>query len=41
MHNIPITPKLVKKVITNLDFSNVCGPDSFSMVILKKYDSKI
>ena len=41
MHNIPVTLKLVKKVITNLDFSNVSGPDSFSMMILKNYDSKI
>ena len=41
MRNIPVTPKLVKKFITNLDFSNVSGPDSIPMVVLKKHDPKL
>ena len=27
LHNISITPKMVKKVITNLDSSKASGPD--------------
>ena len=35
LHNIPITPKLVKKDITNLDLSNSPGPDCVPVVALK------
>ena len=31
-----LTPKLVKKVITNLDMSKVSGPSSIPVVVLKK-----
>ena len=34
-HNISITPKMVKKVIANLDSSNSSGPDCILVVILK------
>ena len=34
--NLHITPKLVKKVITNLDLSKVSGPDCISMMVPKK-----
>ena len=27
LHNISVTPKVVKKVIMNLDFSKASGPD--------------
>ena len=27
LHNISVTPRMVKKVITNLDLSKVFGPD--------------
>ena len=27
LHNICVTPKVVKKVLTNLDLSNASGPD--------------
>ena len=30
LHNIPLTPKMVKKVIVNLDLSKAFGPDSIS-----------
>ena len=33
--NISITPKLVKKVITNLDLSKASGPDCIPVVVLK------
>ena len=35
LHNISVTPKLVKKVITNLDLSNTSGPDCIPVVVLK------
>ena len=35
LHNIYITPKMVKKVIINLDSSKASGPDCIPMVILK------
>ena len=30
LHNISLTPKMVKKVIVNLDLSKAFGPDSIS-----------
>ena len=35
LHNISISPKMVKKVITNLDSSKVSGPDCIPVVGLK------
>ena len=35
LHNISITPKIVKKVITNLDSSKASGPDCIPVVVLK------
>ena len=35
LHNISITPKMVKKVITNLDSSKASGPDCIPVVVLK------
>ena len=37
LHNISITPKMVKKVITNLDSSKAFGPDCIPVVVLKNY----
>ena len=33
LHNIPVTPKLVK-IIINLDLTKVSGPDSIPVVVL-------
>ena len=33
LHKIPITLKLVKKVMTNLDSSKVSGPDCIEMLV--------
>ena len=41
LHNIPVTPKLVKKVITNLDLSKASGPSSISLVVLKNCDPEL
>ena len=35
LHNISITPKMVKKAITNLDSSKASGPDCIPVVVLK------
>ena len=34
LHNISVTPKLVKKVIMNLDMSKAPGPDCIIVVVL-------
>ena len=35
LHNISVTPKMVKKVIMNLDLSKASGPDCILVVCLK------
>ena len=35
LHNISVTPKMVKKVITKLDFSKASGPACVPVVVLK------
>ena len=35
LHNISVTPKIVKKVITNLDLSKASSPDCIPDVALK------
>ena len=34
LHNISVTPKMVKKVITNLDLSKASGPDCILVAVL-------
>ena len=41
LHNISITPKMVKKVITNLDSSKVSDPDCISVVVLKNSEPEL
>ena len=41
LHNISVTPKMVKKVITNLDLSKVSGPDCIPVVVLKNCESQL
>ena len=41
LHNISITPKLVKKVIMNLDLSKASGPDCIPVVVLKNYEPEL
>ena len=40
-HNISITPKLVKEVITNLDLSKASGPDCIPVVVVKNCEPKL
>ena len=41
LHNISITPKIVKKVIMNLDSSKACGPDCIPVVVLKNCEPEL
>ena len=41
LHNISVTPKMVKKVISNLDFSKASGPDCIPVVVLKKVEPEL
>ena len=41
LRNISVTPKMVKKVRTNLDSSKASGPDCAPMVIPKNCESEL
>ena len=38
LHNISVTPNIVKKVIKNLDLSKASGPDCIPVVVLKNWE---
>ena len=40
LHNISVTPKMIKKVIMNLDLSKASGTDCIPVVVLKKCGSE-
>ena len=41
LHNISVTPKMVKKVITNFDLSKASGPDFIPLVVLKNCEPEL
>ena len=41
LHNISATPKMVKKVLMNIDLSKELGPDSIRMVVLKNCEPEL
>ena len=41
LHNIFITPKMVKKIITNLDLSKASAPDCIPVLVLKNCAPKL
>ena len=41
LHNIPLFPKMVKKVITNFDSSKASGPDCIPVVVLKNCEPEL
>ena len=41
LHNISVTPKMVKKVIMNLDLSKTSGPDCIPVVVLKNCEPEL
>ena len=41
LHNISVIPKMVKKVITDLDSSDASSPDCIPVVVLKNGESEL
>ena len=41
LHNISVTPKMVRKVIMNLDLSKASGPDCIPVVVLKNCELEL
>ena len=41
LHNIFVTPNMVKKVITNLDLPKASGPDCIPVVVLKNCEHEL
>ena len=41
MHNISITPKMVKKIIMKLNSSKASAPDCILVVVLKNYEPEL
>ena len=41
LHNISVTPKMVRKVVMNLDFSKASGPDCVPVVVLKNCEQEL
>ena len=41
LHNISVTPKMVKKVVMNLDLSKASGPDCIPVVVLKNCEPEL
>ena len=41
LHKISVTPKMVIKVITNLDLSKASGPDCIPVVVLKNCEPEL
>ena len=41
LHNISITPKMVRKVVMNLDLSKASGPDCILVVVLKNCELEL
>ena len=41
LHNISVTPKMVRKVVMNLDLSKKSGPDCIPVVVLKNCEREL
>ena len=41
LHNISVTPKIVRKVVMNLDLSKASGPDCILVVVLKNCEPEL
>ena len=41
LHNISVTPKMVRKVVMNLDLSKASGPDCIPVVLLKNCEPEL
>ena len=38
MHDTPLSPKMIEKVITDIDFIRASGPFCIPVVVLKNYE---
>ena len=41
LHNISVTPKMVRKVVMNLDLSKASGPNCIAVVVLKNCEPEL
>ena len=41
LHNISVTPRMVRKVIMNLDLSKASGPDCIPVVVVYQLSNKM
>ena len=41
LHNISVTPKIVRKVVMDLDLSKASGPDCIPVVVLKNCELEL
>ena len=41
LHNLSVTPKMVRKVVMNLDFPKASGPDCIPVVVLKNCEPEL
>ena len=41
LHNISVTPKMIKKVVMNLESSRASGPDFIPVVVLRNCDPEL
>ena len=41
LHNISVTPKMVRKVVMKLDLSKASGPDCITVVVLKNCEPEL
>ena len=41
LHNIPVTPEMVRKVVMNLDLSKASGPNCIPVVVLKNCEPEL
>ena len=41
LHNISVTPKMVRKVVMNLDLSKASGPDCIPVVVLNNFEPEL
>ena len=41
LHNISVTPKMVRKVVMNLDLSKASGPNCIPVVVLKNCEPEV
>ena len=41
LHNISVTPKMVRKVVMNFDLSKASGPDCIPVVVLKNCELEL